>query len=131
MCGAPGNRAAQMAPTLTLTPRTGEGIGGFLREGGAGGLVSDCVVDQRRDFAGGFRDWNAAAMNVGDDGAVGLDGFERGPVNHVGAQALGGDEAGALAHDHADDVGAPNLAEMDLDSDPRVADGDWLQGPWA
>src|ERR1700722_4957675 len=106
MCGAPGNRAAQMSPTLTLPPRTGEGIGGFLGQRGAGCLVSDRVVDQCADLAGGFRDRNPTAMDVGDYGAVGLDRFERWTIDHVCAQALRSDEAGTLADDHADDVGA-------------------------
>ena len=50
-----------------------------------------------------------------------------GPVNQVCAQAFGGDEAGALADDHADDVGAENFAEMIFDSDASVANEDWLQ----
>src|ERR1700723_2996297 len=100
-----------------------------MRQPCAGRLKSNCVVDQRRDFAGGFRDWNAAAVDVRDDGAVGLDRFERRSIDYVGAQAFSGDEAGALAYDHADNVGAKYFAEMVLDSDAGVSDEDWLQEP--
>src|ERR1039458_2038677 len=51
------------------------------------------------------------------------------PENHVRAQALGGGQAGTLANDHADHVGADYFAEMVFDSDPRISNEHRLQEP--
>ena len=116
---------------LTLPPRTGRESEVFSASAApdAWNLIASSI--SAAILRAASRDRNPAAMNVRNHGAVGLDRFERGPINHVCAQALGGDEAGTLADDHADDVGAQDFAEMVLDSDARVANEDRLQQPVA
>jgi len=117
--GEGGSRTAAETRGIVLEVNATEGEGPGLGE-------------EEVEFSSSLPGGDAALADIGDAVPVGVGFSNPGPIGEVGAEAIGGAEAGTLAKEHEADAGAKDLSHLVLDGDAAMPDDDHgSQGPTA
>ena len=98
----------------------------FFLEKGAAAMEGEHLGGKIGDAGGGFGDGNAAGVDIGDEVAVGVGvaGFWR--VGHIGGEAFGGGQAGALADEQDEYAGGEEIADGVDNAHAAITDGEGL-----